>query len=188
MNCYNMRKILLALIVLGALASCEENKESVRQLHAYFNLDSLLEQQVFVLYDRGAEVQKVVRMDGEEEVRTFVPDTSQWRDEFAIIKDFNINKPYYVGSFNEVKKAGKVIFQPNSEDLAVTQFELTYSEDELIRIESFLDEEKYIYTNKRKLTMEFAEGLLKSYQIDGSQKMILQDEVDYVISGSISVQ
>ena len=79
-------------------------------------------------------------------------------------------------------------YQSSDEDVAVKKFDLFYREGELVRVESLLQESKYIYSNERKLTLEFKDGLLSFYQIDGEQKMILQDKEDYVISGSIRVQ
>ena len=178
----------MVLLMAAFAVGCEQNERSVKQLNAYFDLDSLLDEQAAILYDRGAEVIKEVVMDGETEKRSFIPDTSEWKSELAIIRDFNINKPYFVGSFELVKEEGVLRHEATSENVDVTQFELFYEEDDLVRIESFLDEEKYIYTNKRKLILTFDKGLLSTYQIDGYQKMILQDEVDYNISGSISVK
>ena len=176
--------ILAAFLAVG----CQQNERSVKELNAYFDLDSLLDEQAAVLYDRGAQVQKKVVMDGETEQRTFVPDTAEWKSELAIIRDFNINKPYFVGSFKLIREGDVLKHEATSENVDITRFELFYEGDALVRIESFLDEEKYIYSNKRKLTLTFESGLLSSYQIVGYQKMILQEEVDYEISGSISVK
>lgn len=178
--------IIMALLLVGS--ACKENKEAVREIHVYFDLDSLIDEQIYILTDRGAQVQKSVRMNGESESKTLVPDTALWEEEFSIVREFNINRPYYVGLFQQHKKENIISYQSSDEDVAVKKFDLFYDAGELIRVESLLQEEKYIYSNERKLTLEFDNGLLMFYEIDGEQKMILQDKEDYVISGSISVQ
>lgn len=176
----------MALLVIGS--ACTENKQSIRKIQVYFDLDSLLNEQKYVLTDRGAELKKTVKMNGENESRTLMPDTATWEEEFSIIRDFNLNRPYYVGLFQEHREENILSYQTSDEDVAVKKFDLFYEQGELIRIESLLEESKYIYSNERKLTLEFNDGLMSFYQIDGEQKMILQDKEDYMISGSISVQ
>ena len=178
--------IIMALLVFGS--ACKENKQSTREIHVYFDLDSLLDEQKYTLTDRGAEVVKVVQMNGEEESQTLEPDTTVWEKEFSIIRDFNLNRPFFVGLFDQQQKENITSYQSSDEDVAVKKFDLFYKEGELVRVESLLQESKYIYSNERKLTLEFKDGLLSFYQIDGEQKMILQDKEDYVISGSIRVQ
>ncbi|MBR09550.1 MAG: hypothetical protein CMP48_17930 [Rickettsiales bacterium] len=178
--------IILALLLIGS--ACKENKQSIREIHVYFDLDSLLDEQVYTLADRGATVNKIVKMNGETESRSMEPDTTVWKEEFSVIRDFNLNRPFYVGLFQEHKEENIISYQSSDEDVAVKKFDMFYEDGELVRIESLLQESKYIYSNERKLTLEFQDGLLKFYQLDGEQKMILQDKEDYVVSGSISVQ
>ncbi len=179
--------MIVGTLLLLCIA-CIENKPAVRSVHAYFDLDSLLNQQIDRLVAATAEVNKSVTLNGANENEVFIPDVSIWNETVSIMRDFNLNKAYYVGLYKEQRLPNVWSYQASDDKLPVKKFDLFYDNGELVRIEALLLESKYIYSNKRELSMEFDNGLLSFYQIVGEQKMFLQDREEYIVSGSIRVK
>ncbi|RED98841.1 hypothetical protein [Marinoscillum furvescens] len=182
-----MKKLLICGLVLIGLG-CAENEQSVRALDAYFKLDSLLDAEVAYLTSKQAKLNKQVIMDGQEESQRFRPDSSQWSDEFVIIRDFSLNKPHYVGAYKKTERNGNTLLELNeSIDAPVKSFELMYENGSLQQIQATYFEDKTIYQHKRDLTLTFEDNRLKAYTIKGFQKMVLKDTITYSISGKVSI-
>lgn len=177
-------------IVLFAIFGCEQYAvNNQKSLHAYFDLDSLLDAQIQELSAKEARIVKTVSKDGEKESRTFTPDTGLWEDEFSILRSFNINKPNNVGAYATIVDGESTIYAPNIElDLPIQKFKISYQNDQLSEINAGFSEFKYLYYTDRNITLNFKNGLLSDYTIDGTQNMILLDAVDYQISAIITIE
>jgi len=181
-----MRKTILLGAILFALFGCEQYQSTTKKLNAYFDLDSLLDAQVQLLATQNATLTKTVIKDGEEESRTFQPDSAQWQEEFSIIRDYNLNKPHNVGAYKTNESAKMISYKAEaSRKLSINNFEVILENGEVKQINSQFSESKYIYSTERTLNMTFEKGQLQSYKIDGNQKMILLDAVNYQIAGII---
>lgn len=178
---------LFAIVVLSA--GCDPTLRPEEKLQAYFDLDSMLNAQVELLEAPGAHLQKEVVKDGQSETQFFEPDAERWQEEFELFSEFNLNKPHFVGAYAINKTGNTVQYIPvESRDLPIWKFEITYQNGQLKKLESGYVESKYIYSSSRDLTLSFNDGMLKTYQVDGKQNMILMDEVKYRISGTITTE
>lgn len=170
------------------LLGCQENRESVRELKVYFDLDSLLDAQVRLLAMTNATLTKKVVMDSREEVREEHPDTTGWQEEFVILRDFDLNKSHYVGSYHREEAENVVKYVLNEDmDAPVKSLDLRLRNGRLQQIRSNYFEDKSIYQHRRNLELNFKGDYLESYSISGFQKMILKDTVKYSISGKVHV-
>lgn len=177
---------LIFIAMAALLISCGERQNPMKKLRLYFDLDSLLDQQVKLLSREGYSVRKKVAMGDKEEIQIQSADSAAWNEAFIIIRDFNINKAHNAGAYSVTQKGTHVIYEPSGDaKVAVRRFELQKQGNQLIAIEGTYFEDKSIYQHLRTLRLEFNEGILTRYEVSGFQKMILNDTVRYAISGEI---
>ena len=198
MGCFRLsmhRLIFIALVV--SLTSCSERKKT----KPLYPVDSLLNAQAGYLSDRKATVKKLVILDGKEEEILLSPkDSTAWKNELEIFSALNvINKPvnrdYYTIEEVSDNRSNLIVksFTTKQEDLPVKYFKIYYQNkpSRLRKIEAHFNEATSLYKSSRELTMDFQQFgdtvVITSYSIVGGQKMMLDDSVQYRISGSLNV-
>jgi hypothetical protein len=187
---------LIVLILIGSLVSCSDGKKT----KALYPVDSLLQAQANYLSARKAHLNKIVLLDGKEEEISLAPkDIIAWRNELEIFTALDvINKPinrsyYSIEDLSDSRSNLKVKAFTTTEDLPVRYIKIYYyqSPNKLRRLEAQFKESNSLYTSLRDLTMDFQQFgdtiVLTSYNIVGGQKMLLDDTVQYHITGSLAL-
>jgi len=187
---------LIVLIIIGSLVSCSDGKKT----KALYPVDSLLQAQANYLYAKKAHLKKIVLLGGKEEEISLTPkDIIAWRNELEIFTALDvINKPinrsyYSIEDLSDSRSNLKVKAFTTTEDLPVRYIKIYYyqSPDKLRRLEAQFKESNSLYTSSRDLTMDFQQFgdtiVLTSYNIVGGQKMLLDDTVQYHITGSLAL-
>jgi len=187
---------LIVLILIGSLVSCSEGKKT----KALYPIDSLLQAQANYLSARKAHLKKIVLLGGKEEEISLSPkDIIAWRNELEIFTALDvINKPinrsyYSIEDLSDSRSNLKVKASTTTEDLPVRYIKIYYyqSPNKLRRLEAQFKESNSLYTSLRDLTMDFQQFgdtiVLTSYNIVGGQKMLLDDTVQYHITGSLAL-
>jgi len=187
---------LIVLILIGSLVSCSEGKKT----KALYPIDSLLQAQANYLSARKAHLKKIVLLGGKEEEISLSPkDIIAWRNELEIFTALDvINKPinrsyYSIEDLSDSRSNLKVKAFTTTEDLPVRYIKIYYyqSPNKLRRLEAQFKESNSLYTSLRDLTMDFQQFgdtiVLTSYNIVGGQKMLLDDTVQYHITGSLAL-
>lgn len=188
--------MLIATSVL--LTSCENKQRSTR---LYYSLDSLLNDQVQYLSQSNATLLKRASLDGKEETKSFVPrDTSAWKYEFDVFTQLNdINKPANMGKYRTARAVKDVasnllIYTIESTEKLPVSFLKVYYLDNLSnirKIEGSYREESSLLTSSRHLSMEFQninnKIVLTSYSMEGGQKMLIGDSVQFSVHGMITL-
>lgn len=190
-----MHKLILFIqvVIAGFLGACDPGVERVET--TYFNVDSLLNEQLQLLSNLNPTLNKLANIDGKTEERSLKLDSAGWAGELNIFYQSDINVPELIGSYekkilqdNETKIISYVALEPKN--VGIEYLKLIYFSGELINIESLFTERNYLYLTRRKLSMDFEPGsngdlLLKRYIIDGKQKMILKDTIHYQIQTNL---
>ncbi len=187
---------IIVLILLGSLVSCADGKKT----KALYPVDSLLQAQANYLSARKAHLKKIVILGGKEEEISLAPkDIIAWRNELEIFTALDvINKPinrsyYSIEDLSDSRSNLKVKAFTTKEDLPVRFIKIYYyqSPNKLRRLEAQFKESNSLYTSLRDLTMDFQQFgdtiVLTSYNIVGGQKMMLDDTVQYRITGSLGL-
>ena len=187
---------LIVLILIGSLVSCSEGKKT----KALYPVDSLLQAQANYLSARKAHLKKIVLLGGKEEEISLTPkDIIAWRNELEVFTALDvINKPinrsyYSIEDLSDSRSNLKVKAFTTTEDLPVRYIKIYYYEspNKLRRLEAQFKESNSLYTSLRDLTMDFQQFgdtiVLTSYNIVGGQKMLLDDTVQYRITGSLAL-
>jgi hypothetical protein len=192
---------LLAIIVSSILlfSSCDKQ---TRTTIKYYNIDSLLKQQVFYLSATQAKLIKEVRLaDKIDTTITSLSDSSLWLTELdAFTQLADMNKPINSGVYkveDQLQDTGSNLTIKSftgSNELKVEYLKLYYQDSvsKIRKIEALVQDENPLYKHTRKLTMEFQiinnKPILTNYTIQGLQKMFLSDAVDFSIIGTIQIQ
>ncbi|HNP06676.1 MAG TPA: hypothetical protein PKN99_03570 [Cyclobacteriaceae bacterium] len=185
------------IVVLGVLAmtSCQNNTTVSKK---YFDIDSLINQQLRYLEKTEASLSKMASIDSATDRSNFKPDSTSWANELEVFLHLDvINKPIYVGAY-EVMDGEKDTnsnltirsFVANRE-VPVKSLKLYYqgSPKKLRKLEAVLSEQNSLYYTSRKFSMEFedvnGQAVISRYDVRGTQKMILRDSVKFSISSKI---
>ncbi|HEX6890408.1 MAG TPA: hypothetical protein VF141_06940 [Chryseolinea sp.] len=187
---------LIVLGLFGFLVSCSEGKK----IEALYPVDSLLNAQARYLAEKKALLKKVVALSGKEEEISLSPkDIIAWRNELEAFTALDvINKPinrryYSVEDLSDNRSNLKVKSFATKEDLPVRFIKIYYYKEpnKLRRLEAQFKESNSLYNSSRDLAMDFQQFgdtiVLTSYNIIGGQKMLLDDSVQYRVSGSLSI-
>lgn len=188
------------LVFTAALAffSCSEERSASQR--SFFNIDSLISFQVNHLKGRY-ELNKVVEIDGKEEHTRFVPDSVQWARELDIFRQLEqVNKAAYRDAYdvrerrdtNSNLTVREIKLRPGSK-APVLGLELYYLNDpaDLRRISAVVGTENALYTKLETFILEFEAvngiHLVQRYRIEGTQKMVADDVVHFVIAGETAM-
>lgn len=190
-----MKIHFLVFLWILALVSCQKN---VTKSEKYFDMDSLIDNQVKYLLQINASVIKTASVDSARDESTFIPNEKGWSNELAVFRHLEIiNKPIYASAYENVDgvkddNSNLTVRTLNAKyNVPVVQFKIFYQGDpgKLRRIEASIVEENTLYYTSRKFSLELEDHqgqfVLSKYQVRGVQKMILRDSVKFSISSSI---
>lgn len=191
------RIVLLICFCACILSAC--NRANQQYDKAYFDFDSLINVQVAGLRKAQSTIHKKSMINGKQDESSFVPDSLKLANELDVFRQLDlINKPLYRDAY-EIKdgekdtKSNLLIRSYTSKTpspVSMVKFYYKSSALELKKIESVFHEENALYDTKRHLLLEFDDSsgslLLSGYSLSGTQKMILNDTVNFSVNVSFS--
>lgn len=191
------RIVLLICYCAWILSAC--NRTNQKYDKAYFDFDSLINVQVEGLLKSQTTIIKKSVINGKKNDSSFVPDSLKLANELDVFRQLDlINKPLYRNAY-EIRdgekdtKSNLLIRRYTSKTSSPVSFVIFYyrsSPLELKKIESVFHEENALYDTQRNLLLEFHDRsgslLLSRYSLSGTQKMILNDTVNFSVSVSFS--
>ena len=112
-------------------------------------------------------------------------DSSAWASELSFMKEIFPNKPEYVGVFDRFSNGNKVtLLLKAGEPGILKRLEISNSETSS-EITATVHEDKDVYVHHREVNIKLNSGIIQSFDIQGYQKMLLNDTVWFAISGVI---
>jgi hypothetical protein len=197
---YWYSKLLWATVAICAISACQK-PTPVDQLvdTSYFNMDSLVNAQIHILINSGAQLEKKVGMGRETETIRLTPDSSAWAWELGLFTKANIDKPVLWGKYTEMPMENDPYsnlkltrYEPKkAEAPGVSYLHLYYLHHraQLKKIVTSFQEKNLLFETSTQLEMEFEDNhgvpVLATFRTQGYQKMRTQDTVRYEISGRI---
>ena len=189
------------LILLLGLISCGENQMETQVETNYFDVKGLLEDQIHVLANAKAKLEKETVFDRSSDHDVTYPDSTGWRQELNTIIGLDINKPVSAGMYavtDGLSDEGSNLsiqhtFLKDTTGVGVTDIKVFYFStiENVRRVEIIKRERNPIYHSEFAVSMTFeslGEGLvLDGYQMQGYQKMIFMDSSTYLLNGTISL-
>jgi len=192
-----MRVIAVLISVVLVVSGC---KQQVIKEKRYLNVDSLISSQIDYLSNAKASLTKEAAIGDKTSVSTTLLDSTSWSHELDVFRQLDlINRPTFRDAYvvtDRVKDAKSNLLIRSYEAPAgspVPYLRLYYMETplRLKRLEAFYQETNSLYRSQRKLAMYFegdpGKPYLKSYSIEGDQKLMLSDSVHYTIQAKITL-
>ena len=179
----NIRKIPLLLLVLIAFSACTQEKKEKPALH-FFAIRSYFEKQITDLTNQHTSLQKRITKDGTSEEK--IQAQPDWKKELRPFTDCDINRPawfkgYRIDTLQTISET-HLLYTALEEKLAVRKMDIALLQDSVQSITIML-EKKNAYFNSSQSLM-YIPG--KSYRINGSQKVIMADPINYEINAVIN--
>jgi len=187
----------ISFFLFLTIYSCSGSSEiSSEKLKPYFDLVGLIDSQILLMDSIHPEIQKKAFINGEEETNRLKPDSSQWANELNIFKNADINKSVLFGQYNikdlpsEPTSNLKIrIYEAkNPREVNVNYLKIYFLNEiqNVRKIEASVSEINPLFKGNLKLQLNLTEDgyrnlRLKSYLIEGEQKMLLMDTVNYKI-------
>lgn len=193
---------MLCVVVLLALGACRDS--SLTNEGVFYDLDSLIDQQVAYLARLQPTLEKEAEIDGEQERVTIdSPDSTVWAKELSIFRQLDLNAKalnaarYEISTgLRDVASNLNIIEYTAKEDLPLSQVRIYYEGDpgKVRRIEGKFrsKESNRLYSSGQFLSMEMIDinshAMLTQYQVIGGQKMILGDTIRYSVAGALTYE
>ena len=159
-----------------------------------FSIDSLIDGQTKILKQLNVSVNREAGIDKEYDNVTFNPDTGFWKKEFSAFTATDIGKPalYDKYQINHSDSSGFNLINYLGIDPAMNGIiKLSIATDSsggIVKIVIFQRENTFIYKSNRNMIMNFEhnsafdENIIKSYHLEGYQKILLRKQVSYDIN------
>ncbi|MGK7389241.1 MAG: hypothetical protein ACNS60_02785 [Candidatus Cyclobacteriaceae bacterium M2_1C_046] len=188
-------RILLFFIAILSIGACENTAEETRRFSQYFDADSLINSQIELMEDWTVQVHKIAKLEGKFDTAKYIADSSYLALELNVFRKANINKPAFDDRYkktveeNGSEKIIKYVPAEEGDELEVKYLMLTYQNDRLQELEAEVSEDHWLYDSKRTLRLQFylneVTPYISSYYLEGTQKMIFRDRVNFYVQGDI---
>ena len=178
-----MKNLLYLLIVFFGFG-CSNPQESFKK-QKYFSIDSLITAQISALESRQKALTKTVQIGGNIETQSLSVQNIDWQSELKIFSLLELNKPMLIGSIDTETDLKSTSYLPKKNIALPFKFlKITKAEGNLKSINGYYLDNKasLIYTSEKSFKMNFNEGLLTSFEISGSQKMIFTNATEFKIN------
>lgn len=171
----------IGAILLAVLVSCQKLKPEFVSVPEYPNFEALMNEQVVLLTD--SEIKKTVRLEGQSEEQTMKMDSAKWAEELFFLKEINPNQPEYVGAFTKATDGNKTLLTLGPDEKGELK-KVSYVKigDIYSTLNATFHENKDVYVHHRDIYITFQDGLIRSIEINGYQKMMFRDTVRFGIA------
>lgn len=185
-----MRRAVRLIGFLLLTTACSQEQEAAQagqpaRKPLYFDVKGFLDNQVTLLTQRKPTVEKQVMLrDGQ--VETTQVEQVDWAKELQIFYQADINKPALRGAYEAVETpVGDTVTivqvyrrKPGIEN-AVDQLRVGKNDTQSGLIEATLTQDNPLFFSRKVLALQYQNGLLKSYRVQGVQKLIMFDTLRY---------
>lgn len=183
-----MKRLLAALTcLLSLLESCAppvQPVENRKQSSAYFSVASLIDRQTAALNARRAQVQKIIRAD-HMPADTLALQVADWQKELQIFKEAELNKPAWQGEYEMIRTEEAVSYRARNFSLPVRLLVVRGSAEQPASVEARLVQSNLFYHTEKNFRLDFRQGVLTRYRIEGFQKTFFSDTVRYSLSAIV---
>ena len=176
-------RFLFALLLFSSLLLGCGSDEIVQQKNTYYPWESYLTTEIAYVIKQGNRLQKSVILDGEKEEKV-LPDVD-WKKEWALFLEADLNKAAYQTAYDHFSEPGMIWYSLKpGENLSVKKFVLHLdAEERPVKVEIEVEQKNLLFETHKKLFMNFSEGHVETYYIEGSQQMTWANPTEYKLMG-----
>lgn len=188
-----MRNGLVVFLLMWFSTSACNRQAERKVIKEYYDIDSLFLSQPPLL--RDLSFIKSANIDDKTESSTVKFDTTGWKKELSMFLAMDINKAALVGAYEKSETAtelGKNVSYnlKSGEEGGIKWIQLEQdSSGNVYLFKALFQEDNALYQNRRELTARFEvaedQSVLSSYKVDGYQKIIMKDTVNYTIEARL---
>jgi len=177
-----LRNLTGFIFVFGMMLACGSSEKSI-QKNTYFAWSAFLKQQITDYAKLNQRVHKSVVLDGKKEVK--IISNLDWEKEFALYLDADLNKPAYEKSYDNLSEPGFFWYSlKKDENLPVKKMIIHLdAEERPAKVEIEIAQKNFLFETRKKLFMNFSEGRVQTYYIEGMQQFFLSEPTSYKILG-----
>ncbi len=185
----------LLVVALAWLGACTAREK--KYIKAYTDLDSLVTAQVTALQGEKKDLRKKAWLNEVGSDTTYKPDSLAWANELSIFRQLDaLNKPTFRNAYvsetgTDTKSNLTVLSLTSNKNSTVPYIRFYYLNKpaNLKKVEARFEESNALYATYRDMEMHFEEingkPLLKSFRIEGTQKMMLADSVRFGMEAEV---
>ena len=175
------------MLLLILLSACRESSQK-KIARFYFDSEVLVNRQIELLNKENPKLEKTALVDGKSE--TAILFKPNWKKEFALFAQANINKSALQGLFTQdsilTDGLKTIIYKASKPGLPADLLAITYNGSEIKTLEASVSKENFLASSKRKLSMHFGPGeSLLSYSLTGFEKVIFSDTTHFRLADRI---
>lgn len=146
----------------------------------YPDFEELMNNQASLL--GKSRIKKTVWLEGQSEAKVLEMDSTRWAEELSFLEEINPNQTEYIGAFKKSEEENYQVLTLGAEEKGeLKSVRFAKRESNYQSIGAVFHEDKDVYVHHRDIEMNFEEGVLNSFSIDGYQKMMFKDTVRFRI-------
>ncbi|MGB3779692.1 MAG: hypothetical protein WA960_15125 [Tunicatimonas sp.] len=185
------------LALLCLIACTPQSPVSELGKKPYFDVPSLVQQQLQWLDSLNPPVTLRASISGETQTQTLRKDSTAWAETFDLFRQADINQPVLQGAYEETDSVTQDslrvrTYRAKRASTAEIPYLRVFYRDSLAnvyRIETMFQEDNVLYSTSRKMWMTFAQRQgrprIIAFETQGKQKMMLRDSVTYSARGEL---
>ncbi|MEY2894781.1 MAG: hypothetical protein RIS42_500 [Bacteroidota bacterium] len=149
----------------------------------FYPWEKYLTAQIDSLSKHPQAVHKTILLDGKKEEKQV--SNMDWKQEWAMFLHADLNKPAAASGYDNLSEDGFVWYSLKSnENLPVKKLYIQLDAlDRPAKVEIEIDEKNFLFDTHKKLHMNFTDGRVQTYSIEGSQQMRWMSPTHYQLMG-----
>ncbi|MEK6547348.1 MAG: hypothetical protein AABZ56_03440 [Bacteroidota bacterium] len=172
----------LLFFVCYCLLSCTPAVEVIKN-PVFYPWEKYLNSQIDSLSKHPISVHKTIILDGKKEEKQI--SQLDWKQEWAMFLHADLNKPAAATSYDNLSEDGFVWYSLKSnENLPIKKLYIQLdAQDRPAKVEIEIEEKNFLFETHKKLHMNFTDGRVQTYSIDGAQQMRWMSPTHYQLMG-----
>ncbi len=179
-----MRKSFYACLSLLILIACEAPVDQ-NATSDYFSLQGLIDEQVELLSDGTLRVEKQIMVNQDQDQLQQTLDSTALRDELAIFNAFDPGRSQFKNAFEVLEQGSTTSFIKKQGEGQSLQWVKMEDLGNGVKITGEILEETSIYVIQKHMDLLVSSGKVKSYSLQGFQKMLYKDTTFFAMKATV---
>jgi hypothetical protein len=169
-------------------AACSLESGNKNTDHLYFSMDSLVAAQSHLLFEQQMGFKKEVEIAGKKETKRFKAQEINWSSELKIFKSLELNKSSFSGGIDVQSDAKGIIYRAKkTTKIPVKELLIRFDNGKIKTITGVYqdDDAAAAFISRRNFKINFVDGMVRSFEISGIQKMVMTDTATFQVMAEI---
>lgn len=176
-------KASIILSSLWILFAC--NPPATNSKPNYYPWNAFLQAELARLNQTKPAVNKSILLNGKKEVKTLTD--VNFENELALFKEADLNKPAFENSYDNLSENNLIWYSlKKDENLKVKSVQIQLDAfDHPENVTIILQEKNILFSSEKKMNLNFHDGQLQTYSIEGTQQLAWLEPTTYKLLGVI---